>query len=268
MYQYLSDDQKKKLFNIILGVLILLGVFLAIKSLNALKEGSYIGRGDYPANVVSVNGSGEVYAVPDTGSFSFSVIEEAKTVKEAQDKASIYINRVLDGIKSMGIADRDIKTESYSVYPKYEYAQTQSCTSGYCPPGKQVLIGYEVSQTISVKIRKTSDAGSVLAKAGELGAKNISGLNFIIDDPDSVQAQARDKAIKDAKEKADALAKSLGVRLVRIVNFSENGGQPPVFYAMSREATKANDILTFSDPQVPTGENKVTSNVTITYEVE
>lgn len=268
MYQYLSDGQKRKLFNVVFLTLVILAVFLAILSINAIKQSSYIGRGDYPANVISVNGNGEIFATPDTGSFSFSVIEEGKTVKDAQDKASKQINRVIDGVKSLGVEEKDIKTTSYNAYPKYDYMRAELCTAGYCPPGKQVLTGYEVSQTIVVKVRDTEKAGTVLTKAGEMGAKNISGLDFVIDDMDKIQAEARDKAIKDAKEKAEVLAKSLGVKLKRIVNFSEGGYQPPMYYAMGAAKMEAQSADASVVPQIPMGENKVTSNVTITYEVE
>lgn len=268
MYQYLEEGKKKKLFGAVITVLILLAVYLGIQSLNSLKSGQYIGRGDYPANVISVNGSGDVFATPDTGTFSFSVVEEAKTSKEAQDKASTGINTVLAGIRSLGIADKDIKTTAYNLYPKYDYSQPASCAAGYCPPGRQVLTGYEVSQTVTIKIRDTAKAGDVLTKAGSLGAKNISGLDFVTDDPDALVAQARDKAIQDAKEKAEVLAKSLGVKLKRIVNFSENGGGSPVFYASASGMMKSADVMAAPVPEIPTGENKITSNVTITYEVE
>lgn len=268
MYQYLEDGQKRRLFGVVMAVLVLLAVFLGIQSLNSLKESQFIGRGDYPANVISVNGYGDVFATPDTGSFSFSVVEEAKTSKEAQDKASIAINKVLDGVRSLGIEDKYIKTVAYNLYPKYEYSQSASCTAGYCPPGKQVLTGYEVSQTIEIKIKDTSKAGDVLTKAGSLGAKNISGLDFVTEDPDALQAQARDKAIKDAKSKADVLAKSLGVKLKRIVNFTENGGGPTVYYAAKASAGMATDMMAAPAPEIPTGQNKITSNVSITYEVE
>ncbi len=269
MYQNLSEGQKKKLFSVIFASLLFLAIFLAIQSLNALKASSYIGRGDYPANVISVSGSGDVFATPDTGSFSFSVVEEGKTSKAAQDSATTAINKVLAGIRSLGVEDKDIKTVAYNLYPKYEYSRPELCTNGYCPPGKQSLTGYEVSQTVTIKIRDTSKAGDVLTKAGELGAKNISGLDFVVDDMDALQAEARDEAIKDAKEKAEVLAKSLGVKLRRIVNFSE-GGNYPIMYAMGgakMEAMNA-DMAVAPAPELPVGENKITSNVTITYEVE
>lgn len=268
MYQSLNDIQKKRFFNGILTAVILLSVFLGIKSLNALKENIYIGKGTYAANVVSVTGTGEVITVPDVGQFSFSVVEEGKTVKEAQDKASIKVNKIIDAIKALGVAEKDIKTDSYNSYPKYEYTKVSLCADGYCPPGRQVLTGYEVNQTVSVKVRKTADAGVVLTKAGELGVTNISGLNFIIDDMDKVQDAARDKAIQDAKAKAKVLAKSLGVRLSKIVNYQEGGNYPIYYGGMMKAEAMSADVASAPVPQLPTGENKVTSTVTITYEVE
>lgn len=273
MYQYLNDVEKKRLFNVVLVSLVLFAVFLGIKSLNALKESSSIGRGVYPSNVISVSGNGEVFAIPDTGSFSFSVVEEGKNVKDAQDKASKKINTILDAVRSLGVAEKDIKTIGYNSYPKYEYSSSVCPASRegiavYCPPGKQVLTGYEVSQTISIKVRKTADAGTVLTKVGDLGASNISGLNFVIDDMDAVNTEARGKAIADAKEKAEVLAKALGVRLVRIVSFNE-GGSYPIPYAMGGMMEKSISMDNISTPpQTPVGENEIVSNVTITYEVE
>lgn len=274
MYQYLTDIQKKRLFNITFAVLLLLAVFLGAEAMNAFKENDYIGRGTYAANVIAVSGTGEVFAVPDTGSLSFSVVEEGKTVAIAQEAASKKINTIIDAIKGLGVAEKDIKTTGYNSYPKYEY-NTYPCpmsvdSSGIsypCKPGKSVLTGYEVNQTITVKIRKTADAGKVLTKVGDLGAQNISGLDFVIDNIDLVQAQARDKAIQDAKTKAEVLAKSLGIKLVRIVSFNEGYNQP-IYFGLEGKAMSADSSPALTIPQLPTGENKVTSNVTITYEVQ
>ncbi len=270
MYQSLSDVQKKRLFSSVLTVIILLAVFLGVKSLNALKETSYIGKGVYPSNIVSVNGTGEVYTVPDVASFSFSVIEEGKTVKEAQDKASTKINSIIDAVKALDVDDKDIKTTGYNSYPKYEYTGGY-CTNGYCPPSKQTLTGYEVTQSITVKVRKTDTAGDVLTKVGGLGAQNISGLDFVVDDMDKARDEARAKAIANAKAKAKVLANTLGVKLDTIVSFYESGDyQPPIMYGMGGMELKAQamDASANVAPQLPTGENKVVSNVTITYEIK
>jgi uncharacterized protein YggE len=267
MFGELNDRQKSRFFNSLLAVFILLAVFLAILSLNALKASSFIGRGSAAADVISVSGKGEVLAVPDTGEFSFSVVETGKTVGDAQNTASKKINAIIDALKALGIDKNDIKTSGYNAYPKYEYSQASICANGFCPPSKQVLTGYEVNQTIDVKVRKTADAGTVLTKVGDLGATNISGLNFVIDDMDKVNAEAQAKAIADAKNKADILAKSLGVHVKRVVNFYESG-QTPIYYGMAAEGKAMDLAAPTAVPQIPTGENKIVSNVTITYEIE
>lgn len=270
MFQFLDDVQKRRFFNALLSVAILLAVFLGLQSINSLKQYSYIGKGVYPSNVISVTGKGEVYAVPDTGSFSFSVVEEGKTVGVAQEKSAKKINQIIEKIKSLGVLEKDIKTTNYNSYPKYDYSREYVCTNGYCPPVKQVLAGYEVSQTISVKIRKTSDAGAVLTEVGELGATNISSLEFVVDDIDSVKEEAKDKAIDDAKARAEVLSKSLGVKFKRIISFYENDNQPPMYYSMSamEKNGMGGDMARPTVPEIPTGENKITSSVTITFEIE
>ena len=133
--------------------------------------------------------------------------------KEAccQDKSAQKSNAILAALKDFGIDEKDIQTVSYNSYPNYEW-RNASCPSAvsasistdgvsspvYCPPGKQILTGYEVDQTVTVKIRKTDDAGTVLTKVGSLGATNISGLSFVVDNTDALQVEARDKAIVDA----------------------------------------------------------------------
>lgn len=274
MYQYLEEKKKKLLFNSLMIMVISLGAFLIVKTINTIKDYQYIGRGVYAANVVSVSGKGEVYAVPDIASFSFSVTENAKTAGQAQDLATKKMNSILTSLKAMGIADKDLKTTGYSSYPKYEWS-TPTCPQYetndasamavpvYCPPGKQVLTGYEVSQTITVKVRKVDDAGTALTKVGSAGAENISGLSFVVDDLDKVQIEARNKAIADARQKAEDMAKNLGVHLGKITSFYDNSNQYPYGEGMGGGVV----MSAKSTPELPAGENKITSQVTITYEI-
>ncbi len=136
-----------------------------------------------------------------------------------------------------------------------------------CPPnGSNVLVGYSVSETISVKVRKTDQAGAIVTGLGALGVTDISGPNFTIDNDDAIKAEARSKAITNAKEKAAELSKELGVKLVRIVNFSENGNNPYPMYSKAMDMMAIGGAAPEAAP-LPTGENKYTSNVTITYEI-
>jgi len=272
LIENLNDIQKRRFFNGLLSVVVLLAVFLGFKALNTMKEFSYVGKDVYPTNVISVTGRGEAIAIPDTSSFSVTVSEEGKTVKEAQDKASTKINAIIDAVKELGVEEKDIKTTGYNSNPKYDYQYSSGCVGGYCPPGKQVLTGYEVSQTLTIKVRETEDAGEVLTKVGTLGASNISGLSFVTDDLEAVKAEARDLAIADAKEKAKTLSKSLGVKLKTIVSFSDSNDQPMWYGGMGGDMMAESKVSLMSasavPPQLPMGENEIVSIVTITYEVE
>lgn len=265
----LTDIQKRRLANGIIAVVFLLALFLGFKALNTIKEFKYIGGNIYPTNTINVSGKGTVVAIPDIAEVSFSVVETGKSVAVAQEKVTEKMNAIIDDIKSMGVEDKDIKTTGYNSYPKYEYQTTTICSVGYCPPGKQVLTGYEVTHNITVKIRKTDEAGDVLTKLGSLGASNISGLSFVVDDIEAVKKQAREEAIENAKAEAKILSKALGLKLVKIVSFSEQGDYP-IYYGMGGDMVEGRAmsvVSTAKSPDLPVGENEIVSNVSIVYEV-
>ncbi len=153
---------------------------------------------------------------------------------------------------------------NYSIYPKYKYEQG-ICSGNICPPSKQVADGYTVSHDVTVKVRKTDDAGKVLAAVGSKGATNVSGLNFTTDDPSKIQEEARAKAIEDAKAKAKTLSRNLDVHLVKIVSFSDNNiGYPQPMYERGMAVDKATSA---EPPTLPIGQNKVRASVTLVYEI-
>ena len=137
-----------------LGVLAL---FLLVATIKVLKEYRFVGSGVTATNIISVSGNGEVFAVPDIATFSVTVQEEAKEVKPAQDAATKKSNDIFAYLKSEGVEEKDIQTTDYSVYPQYDYVQA-ACREGVCPGGKQVLRGYQVSMTLTVKVRDTEKA--------------------------------------------------------------------------------------------------------------
>jgi len=254
----------------------LLVAFVAVQTIAGASSLRYIGAGVQAANTISVSGHGEALAVPDIATFTFSVVSDKTTVALAQADATAKINQATDYLTAAGVDKKDIQTSDYSVYPQYDYQnavcpQAASAMGGgsvstvYCPPGKQVLKGYEVRQTTTVKVRDTSKAGDLLAGVGGKGATEVSSLNFTFDNPDAVQSDARNKAIADAKQKADVLARQLGVSLVRVVSFNESGNPSPVYYAKSM-AMGATDSAAPS-PNISVGQNKVTDDVSVTYEI-
>lgn len=262
----------ERLRTALLAAVILLAVFLGVKVLAEFQGLRYIGAGLQATNTISVSGYGEAFAVADIAEFSFTVSSLKPTVVVAQDDATQKINAITKYLKDAGVDEKDIKTIDYSVYPQYDY-QTSACPvssngiSYPCQPGKQVLTGYQVRQTTSIKVRDTEKAGDLLTGVGEKGATEVSGLNFTFDDPNAMQEEARETAIADAKEKAKTLAKQLGVRLVRVVSFNENGYYPTPYYSKLDSAVGMGGAEPARAPEISVGQNKVTSNVSVTYEI-
>lgn len=265
MFQTLSAERQKYLFVAVLALTILLSLFVLARAINEFRQGSVLAYEGETLATISVSGEGEAVAVPDIGTFTFAVSETADAVEDAQSTVTEDTNEIIAFLKGEGIAERDIKTTHYNIHPRYEYRDIR-CISDPCPDNR-VLVGYEVSHGIEVTVRDLDATGALLSGVGSLGATNVSGINFTFDDDTDVQREARQQAIAAAKEKARELARDLDVRLVRIIDFSESGdGVFPTMYRM--EAAEQDMALGSPAPDVPRGENKVRSNVTITYAIK
>jgi uncharacterized protein YggE len=261
-----SNEETKKLFKTVSLFLIILSVFFVIKVIGEIKTQRFIGSGTTATNTITVSGVGKVFAVPDIATISFSVRGEGKTVKEAQEKVNEIANSAIDFVKSSGVEEKDIKLASNSFYPKYE--TLAPCFNYPCPNKEPKIIGYEVNRSVTVKVRNADSAGAIVDGLATKSVTDLTGPNFTIDDEDAIQDEAREDAITDAREKAERLADQLGVSIVRIVGFSENGGGYPIMYARPESANMsmgAADMKVEAD--LPMGENEYSSNVTITYEI-
>lgn len=246
--------------------LVLLAAFLFAETIKSLKEYRYVGGGVTAANVISVSGQGEVFAQPDTALFTFSVIEQGDTVSQVTEAAKGKVDAALAALKEKGVEQKDVKTVAYELSPKYEW-QPVTCIRFPCDR-KQVQKGFTLNQSIEVKVRKADSAGELLELVTSKGVQNVSGLSFTIDDEDALQAEARKAAIDEARAKAEKLAADLGVSLVRIVGFNEDGVMP-YMYARAEAAPGnfAADMAQKSSVQLPAGENRISSNVSISYEI-
>ncbi len=233
--------------------LIILAAFIVIKGYGSLQE-----RSDLPpTNVISISATGEVFVKPDVAQLSASVVREALTVADAQKQHTEAINRVTEILRQSGIEDKDIKTSAYNIFPLYDYIETKG----------RVFKGYEVSQTLDVKIRNLDNVGKVLAGATEAGANQIGGISFVIDDQDAVKREARKQAIDKAKEKASQIESDLGIKLGKLINFSESGGDFPI-YKFAEGLGMGGDIGAVPAPDLPAGENQVLVTVNLTYEIK
>lgn len=238
-------------------VFAMLAAFLGFASWNAYAQHAYIGVVPHDRDTVIVAGEGKVSATPDVINVSLGVQTDAKTVSAAQTENTNKMNAMTAMLKQQGIADKDLTTENYAIYPKYVYDN-----------GKQAIEGYTVSQSVSVKIRALDTVGGILSKAGDLGANQVGGIQFTIDDPTALQAEARGKAIDDARTKAEALAKQLGLTIVKPVSFSESSGNvpPPIMYSRNDVAAGVGGAPS-PVPDIQTGSQDVVSDVSVTFQV-
>ena len=259
---------RKNVYRSVLSLIVLLAILTFLVIIGFFKYYKYIGKDVAMANTISISGEGEVFAKPDIATFSFSVTQEALTVSDAQNKVNTKINSAVDTLKKDGVDEKDIKTQNYNINPKYEYQGGVCISSSYgCTPGKNVFTGYEVTQSVLIKVRKIEDVGKIVGDLGTSGITNINGLVFDVENKDELQRDARKEAISKAQEKAKQLAKDLGINLGRIVNFSEYNNNP-VPYAMGMGGADMAKSLSSVRPELPTGQNKISSNVNIVYEIK
>ncbi|GAG34302.1 unnamed protein product, partial [marine sediment metagenome] len=129
---------------------------------NKIKESRYIGQDIELRNTITVMGTGKVYAKPDLALTSFSVVTEKKTVAEAVEENTGKMNAIISLMKEEGVEEKDLKTTTFNIYPRYEYHREAEIGIWPSPEGKRVLVGYEVRQTLEVKIRNIEKIGVVI----------------------------------------------------------------------------------------------------------
>ncbi len=254
------------------GVLFMvLAVYVAILAVNAVKENKYIGRDAAGMSSITVSGKGEVYASPDLATMDFSVLSESKTVAEAMEDNTRKMNAIIDAVKSLGVADDDLRTSGFNINPHYDYIETNPETTEmrvYYPSGKRQLSGYDITQTLTVKVRQDnmSKVGQIIQEAAASGANQVGDLQFTIDKPEVLQEQARKQAIEEAKAKAAVLAQQLEVKLGDITGYSE-GGYYPTYTTNYAKGMEMDAVQESATPAIQTGQNKIESSVNITYEI-
>lgn len=218
-----------------------------------------------------VEGKAEVSVVPNKATLSVTFEEEGKTQEEATNKLSQKLSNLTATLDKEDVKSEDRKTENLSVNPKYEQCVYNPNMPTPCPSDPKI-IGYVANQTMTVKMKIENGDKSKLEKLSGLipaiGAKYTNGPSLEVDNKEAVN-QARAEAIKDAQAKAEITAKALGMRLGKMLYYSENNGAVPMPYYSAR-AEVAMDMKMVGSAPVPVelGSDKVTVSVNITYELK
>ena len=205
---------------------------------------------------LDISATGTVTRVPDLAIISAGVVTKSPTATGAISANATRMERVRAALKRAGIADKDIQTSTLSLNPDYRYDNNQ-------PP---VLTGYQASNNVSIKFRDLKRSGAILDALVAEGANQISGPSLTIDRPEAAQDEARQKAIAAGRARADLYARTLGMRVTRLVSVSESGGyvRPPVLMYARAEASMASDAKTTIDP----GQQDIDITLAMTFELQ
>jgi uncharacterized protein YggE len=187
-----------------------------------------------------------VSAAPDQATIQLGVTTQATTAAAALTQNSTDTAAVIASVIALGVAEKDIQTSNFSVYPTYDTSGTR-------------ITGYQVSNSVTVTIRDLVKAGTLLDQVVQAGANNITGLNFSIADTSALVSEARIRAFDAAKAKAEAMAKAAGVELGEIISVTESS-QNAQSYPMARVAMDA-----MAEAPIQAGTQDITVDVSIVY---
>lgn len=212
---------------------------------------------------ILIDGRGEVVAAPDTAYINSGVTTQGATARAALDANTRAMNELIATLKAAGIEARDIQTSGFSVSPNYVYSDARD-ENGYTLPPK--INGYQVYNTVTVRVRDLPSLGAVLDKAVTVGANTINGISFSVDDPSALYDEARKAAFADARAKAELYAEVAGLDLesIRSISESQTYIQPPQPYMME---TMARDAAASPVP-VEGGELTFSINVLVAWEID
>ena len=204
-----------------------------------------------------VNGQGEVTVIPDIATLRLGIVAQEASVAEAQAKAEAAMDNVIKALKEDGVAKKDIQTQYFNIQKVSRWDKERE---------QEIVIGYRVSNMVLAKIRDVEKAGAVIDAVAEAGGDltRIDSISFSVDDPSQYHEEAREKAMKDARAKAEQLAALGGVKLGKPTYISE--GAPSPIYPRATFEKVAGAPAQVETPISP-GEQKISLNVQVVYAI-
>lgn len=216
-----------------------------------------------PHRVLSLTGTGEVKARPDTASINSGVVSNAKTAQEALAANSASMNKMFKQLKAAGIADRDLQTSNFNIVPQY---------SPYDPkkpqPAHRRIIGYQVSNGVTVRVRDLAKLGELIDQMTTAGANRMNGISFYVDKTGNLMEEARRKAMTDVRRKADLYADGLGVKLKRVLTINESVSRPRPQPMRARGLMSMAKSDSREAAPVAAGEQTLSIRLSVTWELE
>jgi uncharacterized protein len=207
-----------------------------------------------PVETVSVSGVGRATVVPDRATFSVGVQSMAPTVAAAVQDNNTRVAAIVEALRKLGATDREIRTAQISIYPQQDQQPGR-------PPR---IVGYQVSNTVTVTRNNPAEVGRFLQAAVDAGANTVSGVNFVVSDPSRVRDGALQSAFADARAKADVLAKAAGRAIGRAISITEGSAVMPPPYPMARRMSMEAAQM---DVPVEAGAEELSFTVSVVFEL-
>jgi len=215
-----------------------------------------------PRPRIVVTGEGQAASAPDMAIVSMVVLQEKPTAREALTANNEAMAKVLDAMKKAGIAERDLQTSGFNIEPRYVYPDNKDNTQ---PPEAPKIVGYAVSNSLTVRVRDLKKVGDILDQSVTLGVNQGGNLTFTNDKPEAIVEEARKNAVANALAKAKTLTEAAGVGLGKVIEISEQSYSPrpmPMGQAKMMAAAPADSV------PIATGENTYNVNVNVTFELK
>jgi uncharacterized protein len=246
----------KKIWLVVIGIVLLLGTIGLAGCSSEGKPGNVTVNTDSQQVGVWVSGEGKVTVTPDVAILSLGIQAQAIDVAQAQADAAAAMDKVMTALKDAGIAEKDIQTTYFSIYPVTRWDNDKQ---------ESIITGYQVTNTVTVKVRKVDQTGSVIDAIAVAGGNltRVNSISFTVDDPTPFYEQARVKAVADAAAKAKILATNAGIKLGKVTYITESSNTPSPIY----RTDMAGAVKEGSTTPISTGEITITTSVQISYAI-
>jgi len=236
----------KKNLNLIIVGLVAVGLLAACSPADSPD-------GSNPARTINVNGTGRVTIVPDIATINIGVRTESEVVTDALDENSAKANMISDVLQDLGVAEEDIQTSNFNVFPSDQYNPMTGQVEGRT---------FVVENTVNVTVRDLTTLGDVLSAVVNAGANSIYGITFDVDNREDAIAEARKLAIEDAQAKAEAIAEEAGVELGELITINVSSGSTPIPYYDTRGSAYA-----AAEVPIAAGTLTITMQCNVSYEI-
>ena len=208
----------------LLAIIIVIGLGLYFSHFGKVIPGQWLAAKKTAG--IFVTGSGEEMTSPDVAKVQLGSSEMAAEVSASFEGANKIVDKIKAALSKVGIEDKDIQTSRYTIYPEYNWVNDE-----------QILKGYRTEHILTITVRDTSKVNDVVSESVDAGANRIEDISFTVDDPSKLGATAREKAVVNAKQKAEAIASSFGASLGQVISVEETAGgdNTPIYTKMAPE---------------------------------